>query len=213
LLFGFKQKEQGKDGIYVRRGERAPIYTIAPWVMSGVDKTVLNLRDKTVLSFDSSQIDTIEIKPSDKPQFEIKRAGNDKWNVVAAGKTSPADLAIVERFLDQIHDLKGNSIIMDPIKSPEMFGMDKPSLTVTLQDKDGKQVGQLRLSKIEVKKAPTAATSEAPPSASTQTDYYAASSGSGALFSTDEFLFSQLNKTADEFRAKESATPAATPKK
>ena len=213
LLFGFKQKEQGKDGIYVRRGERAPIYTIAPWVMSGVDRAVLNLRDKTVLSFDSSQIDTIEIKPSDKPQFEIKRAGNDKWNVVAAGKTSPADLAIVERFLDQIHDLKGNSIIMDPIKSPEMFGMDKPSLTVTLQDKDGKQVGQLRLSKIEVKKAPTAATSEAPPSASTQTDYYAASSGSGALFSTDEFLFSQLNKTADEFRAKESATPAATPKK
>ena len=53
LLFGFKQKESGKDGIYVRRGERAPIYTVAPWVMSGVDKTVLNLRDKTVLTFRS----------------------------------------------------------------------------------------------------------------------------------------------------------------
>ncbi len=55
--------------------------------------------------------------------------------------------------MDQIRDLKGNSIIMDPIKNPEMFGMDKPALVVTLQDKDGDDVGQLRLSKIDVKKA------------------------------------------------------------
>jgi hypothetical protein len=68
------------------------------------------------------------------------------------------------------------------------------------------------LAKIAVKKAPTEATSEAPPSASTQTEYYATSSGSSALFSTDDFLFSELNKNADEFRAKESASPAATPK-
>ncbi len=75
----------------MRRGERAPIYTVAPWVMSGVDKTVLDLRDKTVLGFDPSKVETIAIKPSDKPQFAIKRAASGKWNVVADGKTSPAD--------------------------------------------------------------------------------------------------------------------------
>jgi hypothetical protein len=212
LLFGFKQKETGKDGIYVRRGERAPIYTVAPWVMSGVDKSLLSLRDKTVLTFDSSKVETIAIKSGDKPQFTLQRAPGDKWNVIADGKTSPADIAIVERFMDQIGDLKGNSIVMDPIKSPEMFGLDKPSLVITLQDKDGKDLGQVKLAKIAVKKAPTEATSEAPPSASTQTEYYATSSGSSALFSTDDFLFSELNKNADEFRAKESASPAATPK-
>jgi len=212
LLFGFKQKETGKDGIYVRRGERAPIYTVAPWVMSGVDKSLLSLRDKTVLTFDSSKVETIAIKSGDKPQFTLQRAPGDKWNVIADGKTSPADIAIVERVMDQIGDLKGNSIVMDPIKSPEMFGLDKPSLVITLQGKDGKDLGQVKLAKIAVKKAPTEATSEAPPSASTQTEYYATSSGSSALFSTDDFLFSELNKNADEFRAKESASPAATPK-
>jgi len=213
LLFGFKQKESGKDGIYVRRGERAPVYTVAPWVMSGVDKSVLNLRDKTVLTFDPSKVETITLKPVEKPQFAIKRAQGGKWNVVADGKTSPADAAVVDRFMDQIHDLKGNSIIMDPIKSPEMFGMDKPTLLVMLQDKDGKDIGQLRLSKIDVKKAPAAGATEPPAPSSSQPEYYAASSGSGALFSTDDFLFSQLNKTADEFRVKESPSPAATPKK
>ena len=212
LLFGFKQKESGKDGIYVRRGERAPIYTVAPWVMSGVDKSALNLRDKTVLSFDPSKVETITIKQIDKAQFAIKRT-DDKWNVIADGKTSPADVAIVERFMDQIRDLKGNSIIMDPLKSPEMFGMDKPALVITLQAKDGKDIGQLRLSKIDVTKAPAEGASETPAPSSAQTEYYAASSGSGALFSTDDFLFSQLNKTADQFGAKPSPAPATTPKK
>ena len=213
LLFGFKQKESGKGGIYVRRGERAPIYTVAPWVMSGVDKSVLNLRDKTVLTFDPSKVETIALKPIDKPQFAIKRAEGGKWNVVADGKTSPADVAIVERFMDQIRDLKGNSIVMDPIKSPEMFGMDKPALVVTLQARDGRDIGQLRLSKLELKKAPAAGASEPPEPPSAQTQYYAASSGSGALFSTDDFLFSQLNKTADQFGAKKAPSVAATPKK
>lgn len=210
LLFGFKQKETGKDGIYVRRGERAPIYTVAPWVMNGVDKSLLNLRDKTVLAFDPAKVESFSIKPEDKPQFALMRAAGGKWNIVADGKTAPADVPIVERFMDQIRDLKGNSIVMDPLKNPELFGMDKPALVVTLQDKDGKQLGQLRLAKIEVKKAPG---SEAPAPSRTQMEYYAASSASGALFSTDEFLFSQLNKTPDEFRAKASSTPIATPKK
>jgi hypothetical protein len=213
LLFGFKQKESGKDGIYVRRGERAPIYTVAPWVVSGVDKSVLGLRDKTVLTFDSSKVETITLKPADKPQFAIKRAGAGKWNVVADNKTSPADNTIIERFMDQIHDLKGNSIIMDPIKSPEMFGMDKPALVVALQDKDGKDLGQLRLSKIEVKKAPAAEGSETPAPSSSQPEYYAASSADTALFSTDDFLFSQLNKTPDQFGVKESPAPAPLRKK
>jgi hypothetical protein len=208
LLFGFKQKESGKDGIYVRRGERAPIYTVAPWVVSGVDKSVLGLRDKTVLTFDPSKVESITLKPSDKQQFTIKRIAGGKWNVVEDNKTSPADNAIVERFVDQIHDLKGNSIIMDPIKSPEMFGMDKPALVVTLQDKDGNDLGQLRLSKIEVKKAQAAEGSETPAPSSSQPEYYAASSGNTALFSTDDFLFSQLNKTPDQFGVKASPAPA-----
>lgn len=214
LLFGFKQKESGKDGIYVRRGERAPIYTVAPWVMSGVDKTVLNLRDKTVLSFDPSRVETITLNPIDKPEFVIKRADGGKWNLVADNKTTPADVPVVERFMDQIRDLKGNAIVLDPIKTPAMFGLDKPALVVTLQDKDAHEVGQLRLAKVDVTQAPAAGSTEAP-TVTARTEYYAASNASTALFSTDDFLFSQLNKRAAEFRSKEAASPvpSAAPSK
>jgi len=208
LLFGFKQKESGKDGVYVRRGERAAVYTVHQWLMSSIDKSVLELRDKTVLSFDPSKVETVKVE-SDGKQFTLKRAAGGKWDLAASGVTSPADAPVVERFLDQIRDLKGNSLVMDPMRSPEMFGMDRPQMIATLLDKDGKQVGQLKLSKIEVQPAPGA---EAP-SAGPRTDYYAASSASGALYSTDGFLFSQLNKSADQFRARSAPAASATPKK
>lgn len=208
LLFGFKQKESGKDGIYVRRGERAAVYTVHPWVMSSIDKSLLELRDKTVLSFDPSRVEMVKVESEGK-QFALKRASGGKWDLVDNGTATPADVPVVERFLDQIRDLKGNSIVMDPMKSPEMFGMDHPQMTATLLDKDGKQVGQLKLSKIEVKPAPG---SEAPPSGP-RTDYYAASSAGTALFSTDGFLFSQLNKSADQFRSRSAPAASATPKK
>jgi hypothetical protein len=181
--------------------------------MSGVDKTVLNLRDKTVLSFDPAKVQTLTINPLDKPEFSIKRTDEGKWKLVEGGKTSPADDAVVARFMDQIRDLKGNSIIMDPIKSPEMFGMDKPALVVTMLDKDGREVGQLRLAKIDVKPAPAAGTSEPPASSGAHSEYYAASSANTALFSTDDFLFSQMNKSAADFRAKETPAPAASASK
>ena len=214
LLFGFKQKESGQ-GRHLRaaRRARADLYDRAMGDERGRQDGAQSARqDRAVFR----SVEGRHHRPSIRVTSRSSRSSAPttiNGTLSPPAKPRPRICAIVERFMDQIHDLKGNSIIMDPIKSPEMFGMDKPSLTVTLQDKDGKQVGQFRLSKIEVKKAPTAATSEAPPSASTQTDYYAASSASRALFSTDDFLFSQLNKTADEFRAKESATPAATPKK
>ena len=208
LLLGFKQKESGKDGIYVRRGERAPIYTVAPWMMSSLDKSIFDLRDKTVLSFDPAKVETVNVNPNGKPQFTIKRAGG-KWDLTEKGATSPADVPVVERFLDQIRDLKGNSIVIDPLKNPEMFGMDEPDLVVTLLDKDGKPVGQLKLSKIEVKK-PAATPPETPSAPGTRTEYYATSSASTALFSTDDFLFSQLNKTPGEFRSKTASSPQAS---
>lgn len=201
LLFGFKQKEQGKDGIYARRGERAPVYTVYGYMLSNVDKSLLDLRDKTVMRFDPAKVETVKLDSQGK-QLTLKRAPGGKWDVIQGGKTTPADVPVVERFLDQIRDLKGNSIVMDPMTHPEVFGMNAPSMIVGLLDKDGKQIGELKLSKIEEKPMASA------PSQTAKTDYYVTSSQGTAVFTTDDFMFGQLNKSADQFQAK---GPAAAP--
>ncbi len=205
LLFGFRERGKGKDGIYVRRGERAPVYAVHSFVLTNVNKTLLDLRDKTVMTFEPSAVETIEVT-SGAGSFSLRRAPHGKWDVIVGGKTSPADVPVVERFLDQLRDFTGNTIVMDPMSHPEMFGLDKPACQVTLIAKDGKPIGTIKLSRVKVKQM---AAATVPAAAPEKTEYYAVSSTGTALYSTDKFMFGQLDKSADEFMSR--AKPAASP--
>ncbi len=196
LLFGFKQTEQGKDGIYVRRGEATPVYTVHEWVMGAVDKSARDLRDRTVFNFDPASVQSADLTVG-TDKFSLVRTPGGKWNVVEGGSTAPADVPVVERFLDEIRDLKGVSIIADPMLSPKPFGLDAPRIVVTLLGKDSKPIGAVRFSKITLK--PSA--SEPGEKAQAQIEYYAISTASKAVYSISDFSFSQFDKPAAVFRA------------
>jgi hypothetical protein len=207
LLFGFKQTEQGKDGIYVRRGERTPVYTVHQWVLSGVDKTALDLRDKTVLGFQPSDVQSVDVAAG-SDHFSLKRVPAGGWNIIEGGKTGRADVPVVERLLDEIRDLKGVSIVADPMQSPVPFGLDQPAVTLTLTGKDGKTIGTMKLSKISVKPSGAPEPGE---NAGPRTDYYATSTPSNAVYSISDFSFSQFNKPPALFRARVETSPSPTP--
>jgi Domain of unknown function (DUF4340) len=204
LLFGYKQQQEGKDGIYVRRGERTPVYTVHEYVMSSVDRGVFQLRDKTVMAFEPSKVQSVQAA-IDGQHFSLARAPGGKWNLTRDGKTTPADVPVVERFLDEIRGLRGRSILADPMTQPQMFGLDQPQVEITVIGKDGKQIGLMKLSKIKVK--PVAA-QIAEGTATPQTEYYAYSTAGTALYTLDGFNFSQLDKPASMFAAR---TPAKAP--
>ena len=204
MLFGFKQNEQGKSGIYVRRGERAPVYTVAEYVMSSLDKSALDFRDRTVLKADPEAVEAIRVKNSDG-EFTLKRAAGGKWDVVVGAKTSAGDIPVVERMLNQFRNLKGQSIVADPMPSAQPFGLDNPAAEITLIGKDGKELGAVKLAKISVK--PTTPPIPGEP-AGPRTEYYASSTASKAVFSLSEFSFTQLNKPAPLYMAK---APEAAP--
>src|SRR5262249_4302984 len=177
LLFGFKQTEEGKDGIYVRRGERTPVYTVHQWVLSSVDRSLFDLRNKTVFSFEPSQVEQADVSVGSE-HFQLKRAGG-AWNLVEGGKTSSADVPVVERFLDEIRDIKGVSIIADPAPSLAPFGLEPPAVSTTLVGKDGKAIGTIKLAKISIK--PTQ-TPEPGRSSAPRNEYYATSSAGTAVY-------------------------------
>jgi uncharacterized protein DUF4340 len=208
VLLGFKQTEQGKDGIYVRRGERTPVYTVHQWILSNLDRTVFDLRDKTVFSFEPSTVASVDAKVG-SDHFFLHRAPGGTWKVVEGTTTTAADVPVVERFLDELRELKGVSIVADPMPSPVPFGLDQPAIVVTLSGKDGKPLGTVKLSKIAIKPA----ASEPGAAAGPRTEYYATSTMGGAVYSISDFTFSQLNKPPAVFRARVEATPTATPAK
>lgn len=210
LLFGFKRTEAGKSGIYVRRGERTPVYAVPEYVMSALDASPLDFRDKTILSVDPAAVDTVRIKTADS-QFMLKRAAVGKWDVVSGGNTSEGDIPVVERLLSQLRNFKGTSIVADPMPSAQPFGLDNPALQITLLGKDGKELGSVKLARITV--AQTAPPIRGEPSGP-RSEYYAESSASKAVFALTDFSFTQLNKPAALYLAKAPPVPApaASPK-
>ncbi|MFZ2060730.1 MAG: DUF4340 domain-containing protein [Candidatus Binatus sp.] len=212
MLFGFKQAGEGKSGIYVRRGERAPVYAVAEYVMTSLDKSPLDFRNKTIVKVDPESVETVKVKTSDG-EFTLKRVPVGNWDVVAGGKTTEADIPVVERLLNQFRDLKGESIVADPMPSAQPFGLDNPAVEITLIGKDGKQLGMVKLAKISVK--PTAPPIPGEPAQ--RTEYYATSSGSKAVYSLSDFSFEQLNRPAPLYMAKAPQPPppqaAASPAK
>jgi hypothetical protein len=204
MLFGFKQNEPGKSGIYARRGERAPVYAVAEYLLTSLDKSFLDFRDRTIVKVDPESVYTIKIKNSDGA-FTITRQPLGKWNVTAAGKTKEGDMPVVERLLNQFHDFKGTSIVADPMPSAQPFGLDNPALEITLLGKDGKELAALKLAKISVK--PTAPPMPGEPPGM-RAEYYASSSDSKAVYSISDFLYGQLNQPESTYLAK---APAAAP--
>ena len=212
ILFGFKQTEAGKDGIYVRRGERAPVYAVHEYVMNDVDRSLFAFRDKTVFAFDPAKVESLNVK-DESGSFTLKRAAGGKWDVVEGGKTSGADVPVVERFLDQLRDLKGSTIMADPMPSFMPFGLNTPAINVTLFEKSGEQIGEMKLSKITITPTTAPVPGEA---AGPTTQYYAASTASKAVYSVSDYYFTQLNKPSRLFlsrgalaTASKAASPAA----
>jgi len=201
LLFGFKQPEQGKDGIFARRGESSPVYTVHPYVMSDVNKDLMDLRDKTVLALKPADVHRIEVAAGAK-KFSIERTPAGQWQLAGAAGGN-ADLPLVERFLSTIQFLKGSAIAADPMTDPKKFGLDKPAVEIALAGKDGKDLGTVKLAKMEQE-----AYEGNKPVSSGRFIYYVSSSQGTPVYTIDDFNFNQLNKTAAEFRW--HATPAAT---
>ncbi len=195
LMFGSREPGKDKYEIFVRRGAQPAVYSVESYLLNEVDKTVLDLRDRTVLSFKRSTVDSIAIDRAGK-SFTLKRAPHDKWTLTRGGKTSPADASVVKRFLGQLHDLKGQSIVMAKMVHPEMFGMVKPACEITLAGKDGKPVGTIKLSSVKVQPMTGSSSS---PKAKVHMHYYAVSTASPALFDIDHFTFGLLDKSADYF--------------
>ena len=205
MLFGFKQKEQGKSGIYVRRGERAPVYAVAEYVMTSLDKSPLDFRNKTIVKIDPESVETIKVKNTDG-EFTLKRAPGGKWDVIVGGKISDGDIPVVERMLNQLRDLKGESIVADPMPSAQPFGLDNPALEITLMGKDGKELGTIKLAKISVRPTAPPIPGEPPQRA----EYYAVSNTSKAVYSLSDFSFAQLNKPAPLYMANAPVPAAAS---
>lgn len=222
LLFGLEEPNAHKHAIYVKRGSAPFVFSVGNKLIGKVDLTVFDLRDKTVMAFDPGKAGRIEIENRGKKYvLDLVKTGarKGKWQLVSGGKTTAADGSAVQTFLDELGNLKGSAIIADPMKDAKKYGLDKPTETITVYDKDGKKVGTVTLSqlkhKIQVSESTPPSAPGAPPKKEMKTvmrfeDYVHSTAGT-PVYSLKEASYSQFDMKASQFQPTQPIEPAPAP--
>ena len=206
LEFGKKEPGQGKDAFYVRRGERPNVYTVHNYVFADADKTLNDLRDRTVFGFDSDKVGQVKVTNAGKT-FVVTHGADGKWTETD-GTKAQADPVKVGQFLDRMRDLKAESIVQDSSADLGKYALNTPNEEVTFLTPDGKVMGVVKLAKIERRNEGA----KGQPSTVQRVDYYALSSASPAVYKIFEYDYSDLIKTPDQFAAP-MPTAQPSPKK
>ena len=211
LLFGFKQPQPDKGGLYARRGEGndQPVITVDSYVLNGINKNFDDLRGKTVLGFDRTKVDHVMIV---SPKFDetLARADGSKWKIVSNDKRASAEALVADSLLDQLHDLKATRIVEDPMTHPDHYGMVTPTLTITAYAKDGKELGTLRVSSMEVMLKPNNPSSENTETSKLQKQNfaYATTTADSAVYEIPMQAAADLENTVNRLHS-DTTTPAS----
>ncbi len=204
ISIGFKQPEASKNAVYARSGEGdRPVCTIADYIVKAIDKSFDDLRDKTVLAFDEAKVARLTLIGG-PVSIVVERAPGDQWNVIAQGKTAPAQPEVAASMLSQLHELKGTKIIEDPMTDPQPFGMAHPNLTAVLYDQSGQEIGSIYVSQIEATMQSDATTGKS----ATQTFGYATSSAGKAVYQVLPAQVVDLENTASTLKGNTEPKPA-----
>jgi hypothetical protein len=149
-------------------------------VKSGLDKSVNDLRDKRLLTFDQDKLSRVELIAK-KQDVEFGR-DKDQWQIVKP-KPLRADGLQVEELIRKLKDAKMDLTVSDEDakKAASAFASGTPVATVKASDASGTQ-------QLEVRK--------------NKDDYYAKSSAVDGVHKVTADLGTGLDKGLDDFRNK-----------
>lgn len=156
------------------------VFTVASFVKTGLDKSVNDLRDKRLLTFDQDKLSRVELIAK-KQDIEFGR-DKDQWQIVKP-KPLRADGLQVDEMLRKLKDAKMDLTLSDDDakKVAAAFASAVPVATVKLTDPSGTQ-------QIEIRKV--------------KDDYYAKSSVVPGVFKSTPELGTGVDKSLDDFRNK-----------
>jgi hypothetical protein len=168
------------SGSYVMLEGDPRVFTVASYVKTGIDKSVNDLRDKRLLTFDQDKLSRVELIAK-KQDIEFGR-DKDQWQIV---KPRPlrADGSQMDDLLRKVKDAKMDLALSDDDakKAAGAFASGAPIATVKLTDPSGAQ-------QIEIHK--------------NKDDYYAKSSVVPGVFKVTSDIGTGVDKALDDFRNK-----------
>jgi len=167
------------NGAYAAVAGDPRVFTMASYNKNAFVKSVNDLRDKRLLTFDSDKVSSVEL--SAKKETVAFARSKDEWQIVKP-KPFRADRSHVEELLRTLRDAKMDlSGSEDEKKAAAAFGSGAPFATARVTDVSGTQELQVRKNK---------------------ENYYAKSSAVAGVYKLSSATGTALDKGLDDFQNK-----------
>ena len=178
LKLGNKNATQGE--IYAIKNDDKRVFLISAFQETSFNRKPFDLRDKKILKFDRDNADSLVLAKG-ASSIEMARAGSE-WKVVKP-VPSRSDYTAIEGFLTRLSSANMSKLLEENPNDLAKYGLDKPSMTVTIGSGSAKTV--LQVGKTE------------------GGDTYAKDASRPMVFTVDTTLQGDLNKDFDDYRKKE----------
>ena len=169
-------------GSYVKLASDGHVYTVESYVKPSIDKSVNDLRDKHLMTFDTDKLTRVDLNVKGQ-DIEFGKNGNNEWQIL---KPRPlrADNSSVESAVSKLKESSMNLLEdgADMKKSADGFASGTKVFTGAMTDAASTQTLEVRKDK--------------------NGNYYAKSSVLDAPYKTYPDLADSLNKSLEDFRNK-----------
>jgi hypothetical protein len=128
LLIGSKTVTE--SFYYVKDASKKEMYTTFSYIVDSLKKGVKDLRKKTILDIVLEKVTKLTIK-FEKKELVLSKE-QDKWVILPYNFT--ADKSSVEDLINKLKDLKAKDFIEDEPSDLKKYGLDKPKVTVLINE-------------------------------------------------------------------------------
>jgi Domain of unknown function (DUF4340) len=170
------------SGSYLKLGGDPRIFTVASFVKTSLDKSVSDIRDKRLLTFDPDKLTRVQLTAKG-PAIELGKNGQSDWQIL---KPRPlrADSSAAEGLLNKLRDAKLDPTVSaeDSKKNAAAFAAGAKVAMVVVSDNTGDQTLEVRKDKDK--------------------NYYAKSSAVDGVYKLASEIGDATDKGLDDFRNK-----------
>jgi hypothetical protein len=141
-------RRSGQPTAYAAVAGQGPVVLVDGKALANVGRTALELRDRRVFAdLQPKDVKRVRVKANGQTAV-LERSGESEWKLVEPTKGA-ARSTKVEDVLYTLRALKWDEIVAAKGETPGRWGLDAPTLEVTLFKADGGEIGTLVLGKRE----------------------------------------------------------------
>ena len=152
LLAPSPERRGGAPSAYAALAGQGPVVLVDGRALEELGRSLDDLRDRTLLpGLEPRDIKRMRVRAGGQTVV-VERSGESDWKLVEGGRGA-AKAATVDNLLYALRALKWKTIAAPTGDEPAKYGLDAPTLEVTLLKADGSEAGTLLVGKREGEQA------------------------------------------------------------